>query len=387
MSTTTQEGKPKPSTTTSSGAYIPPHRRRRETAGQADRVETTTCSDSRGDNTRFHSSSSRRGGGGRQGQHVRDRRGYSNYDSRSFDNKQNHAPSQQQQQRHNHHRHQLAPVPDFEIPNTRICCINLPARTDKWQSVQMEARRVGGDAFCRQIKRFNAVDGRQWLQEVNANDDDDQNWMVQVEWDATQNAEWSHRVTPGLRTMTDGEVGCALSHVMLWKQLVNQVDNDATTNMLILEDDCTFCARGKQTRFPQAMEKTLQLLPEDWGILYLGFSARGPRQFVNDLNVDDTSDDPIRDPPIRLYQPTYGFHTHAYMITKVAAECLLESFPVKGPIDVWLADNQWFGIPTYCSVIANEGWYNEETEMYEGANLVGQKKWKLSSDVDQSAHT
>ena len=380
---TPQEGKPKPSTTrkSSSGAYIPPHRRRRETAGQADRVETTTTSDSRGDDTRSHSSSSRRGGGGRQGQRFRDRRGYNNNDSHSFDNKRNHPSSQQR--RHNHHRHQLAP--DFEIPNTRICCINLPARTDKWQSVQMEARRVGGDSFCRQIQRFNAVDGRQWRQEVKASND--QNLMVQVEWDATQNAEWSHRVTPGLRTMTDGEVGCALSHVMLWKQLVNQDDNDATTNMLILEDDCTFCARGKQTRFPRALEKTLQLLPGDWGILYLGFSARGPRQFVNDLSVDDTSADPIRDPTIRLYQPRYGFHTHAYMITKKAAKRLLESLPIKGPIDVWLADHQWFDIPTYCSVIANEGWYNEETEMYEGANLVCQKKWKLSSDVDQSAHT
>ena len=116
--------------------------------------------------------------------------------------------------------------------------------------------------------------------------------------------------------------------------------------------------------------------------MYLGFSARGPRHYIND--VDEVVEDPVHDPPIRLYQPTYGFHTHAYMITKSAAEKLLQALPVKGPIDVWLADNHWFDIPTYCSVIANEGWYNETTQEREGANLVGQKKWKLSSDVDQS---
>ena len=254
-----------------------------------------------------------------------------------------------------------------------------------------EAYKVGGDLFVQQIERFDAVEGRLWRELGQGDDtqrqDKNRSWtqdMVQAEWDATQNAQYSHRVTPGPRTMTDGEIGCALSHIMLWKRHVEQSD---VPQMLILEDDCAFIAHRGRTRFPRAFGKAMELLPEDWGLFYLGFSGRGSRTYVNIDPVSSLSEgNPLDDPPIRIYQPTYGFHTHAYLITKEAASRLLEALPVTGPIDVWLADNHWFGIPTYCSIIANEGWYNESTQQYDGANLVGQKKWKLSSDVDQSAH-
>jgi hypothetical protein len=56
-----------------------------------------------------------------------------------------------------------------------------------------------------------------------------------------------------------------------------------------------------------------------------------------------------------------------------------------GPIDVWLADNQWFGLPVYCAVIAGEGWKNAEGN-YEGAPLVGQHRGRgTKSDIVQSS--
>lgn len=91
------------------------------------------------------------------------------------------------------------------------------------------------------------------------------------------------------------------------------------------------------------------------------------------------------DPEILLYRPTYGFHTHAYVINMTAAAKLLDNLPVVGPIDVWLADNAWFGLSVYCAVIAHEGWRRDDGS-FEGANLVSQDRKYHQSDIQQSAH-
>lgn len=384
------------------GAYVPPHRRRQETTETVNAAKTSSL-----DVTVSKSNQQLR----QQQQHHHRQADYSWTTNRTHQYRyQNQCHNIQSSTHYNH-------VPNnFTIPSARVCCINLPNRSDKWQSVMSEAHRVGGPTFCRQIERFEAIDGRKLIrQEVEDNqkhvhDDDDYNgsnnnqqqllltsWMdlVQPEWDATKNAKYSHRVTHGKRAMSHGEIGCALSHIMLWKSHAAASEDEGTTrtataknnwletSLLILEDDCMFTAQRRKTRFPLAFEKTMRLLPPNWGILYLGFSSRGPRHYVDDDSKEKISDNDL---PIRIYKPSYGFHTHGYMLTKEAAATLLQNLPVTGPLDVWLADNSWFGIPVYCSVIANEGWYNEETHAFEGANLIGQNKRRLSSDVDQSAH-
>ena len=90
---------------------------------------------------------------------------------------------------------------------------------------------------------------------------------------------------------------------------------------------------------------------------------------------------PDMDPQVQVFAPEYGYHTHAYMITKAAAQTLLENLPVSGPIDVWMADHEWFGVPTYSAVIANEGWKRDDGT-YEGKTLVYQYRPKnFLSDV------
>ena len=49
-----------------------------------------------------------------------------------------------------------------------------------------------------------------------------------------------------------------------------------------------------------------------------------------------------------------------------------------GPVDVWLADNNWFGLNVNCAVVANEGYNNE------GAFLISQQRHKSDSDIRQS---
>mmetsp|Transcript_37106 Transcript_37106/g.54560 ORF Transcript_37106/g.54560 Transcript_37106/m.54560 type:complete len:325 (-) Transcript_37106:160-1134(-) len=276
---------------------------------------------------------------------------------------------------------------------TRICCINLSKRPDKWKYFQREASRIG-ESFQRKLERFDAVDGQEIASFSNECND------VALEWNTTTNSKYDRHVEPGIRVMTPGEVGCALSHVSLWRQLALSTDPNAS--MLIFEDDAAFLSDGSsrhrrrsyrgesnsphRSRFVEAFAKVWSSLPPDWGFLYLGFSDRGDRipvfpkkhhneSFTYGKNTHSRHVKPLE---IEIFQPTYGFHTHAYAITREAAISLLEMhLPVSGPIDVWLADNQWFSIPAYCAVVSNEGWRGT------GAWLVSQNK-KAGSDIGMS---
>jgi GR25 family glycosyltransferase involved in LPS biosynthesis len=267
--------------------------------------------------------------------------------------------------------------------------------------------------FTQKVERFDAVDGAA-LMAASENDNEDSNLPCLLEWNATKNAMYDRHIQPPMaKRMAPGEVGCAMSHVQLWRELVNNGDEESSKNsrMLILEDDATLY-RGKHqhkkpstTRggrgssrgvhmggrrhdnregnktddlgFLAAFSSLWKVVPSDWDILYLGFSDRGERISVphncsveKELSVE-----------IHVFRPTYGFHTHAYALSKSAASILLSNLPVVGPLDVWLADNEWFGLKVYCGVVANEGWHDQ------GACLVTQRKHDTSSDIDQSGRT
>jgi GR25 family glycosyltransferase involved in LPS biosynthesis len=263
-------------------------------------------------------------------------------------------------------------------------CINLRKRPDKWRTFTNEARKVG-EAFLEKTKRFDAIDGAHV--EVSHSRD------VTLEWDSTENSKYSSKVTPGKKILTEGEVGCALSHVTLWRELADIADlegsdDPSTITMLILEDDVSFSSFKGKPRFTRAFQNAWKQLPADWDILYLGFSDRGERVYVNgDATTRiDASQKAHHDPQVQLFRPEYGYHTHAYVIKKTAAIALLEQLPVVGPIDVWLADNRWFDLKVFCAVIANEGWRRPDGS-YEGGLLVRQNRGRgQTSDVLQSAN-
>ena len=256
-------------------------------------------------------------------------------------------------------------------------CINLESRRDKWEAFQKRCLAVS-PGFHQKIRRFNAVNGKVEAEYSSTHD-------IQEEWDATLDTKYGGNKTllssGQKRIMNAGEIGCALSHIALWRKLVATTRGDPQA-WLILEDDCAFINYQGKDRFAVAFERAWRALPSDWAILYLGFSARGERKYVDGSTAANSSEgrNPM-DPQIRLYRPEYGYHTHAYMITKAGAQSLLENVPVSGPLDVWLADNDWFGLPVYCAVIAGEGWRLEDGT-YEGRNLVHQVRGKnFKSDV------
>jgi GR25 family glycosyltransferase involved in LPS biosynthesis len=257
---------------------------------------------------------------------------------------------------------------------TRICCINLDKRVDKWRRVQREAKKVG-TLFHDKVERFSALEGRLLIEEERLDEND-----VCRLWDATSDAKYNRHVQPEMKILTPGEVGCALSHIQLWRQLAES--NDET--MLILEDDCTFAHSKGRSRFARVVSTALEQLPDDWALFYLGLSDRGERAYLDDVTNDNKTANDKMDPSVRLYRPYYGYQTHAYAIRKATAEILLrDHLPIQGPIDVWLAENHWFDLPVYSAVIANEGWKLDDGT-YEGLDLVMQQKRGVATDIDRS---
>ncbi|CAJ1925166.1 unnamed protein product [Cylindrotheca closterium] len=350
---------------------------------------------------------------------------------------------------------------------TRIVCINLIKRQDRWTTFQKRMRNSlnqhcakqdwGNHPFLKKVERFAAVDG-QAIMHLYDDDDDDKNDDEQksgseslvltlplLEWDATQNAQYDRHIQPPMtKQMTPGEVGCALSHIQLWNEL-KEMQN---SSMLILEDDAILYedhassrrhgSKGKIRQpqpgnhhhhhhhhhyknghggrysdsfsvpnwrnsarcldasfesvpenesssssmnggggFIQALLDVEKIVPKDWDILYLGLSDRGERKYIPNDDVGATGMTIL---PVTLFRPTYGFHTHAYALTQKAASVLLENLPVQGPLDVWLADNKWFGLNVYCASI------QDGTNFWgkEGAQLVSQQRHNNRSDIVQS---
>jgi GR25 family glycosyltransferase involved in LPS biosynthesis len=301
-----------------------------------------------------------------------------------------------------------------------IRCINLKNRPEQYDKFFHHAQCRIGSEFLNILKRFDAINGKEIVMSSSSSLSLDYADDVALEWDTTQNSVWDRHVKPGLiRQMSPGEIGCALSHISLWKELVTIVDEkeeheqqqeqivDQRSSMLIFEDDAAFLSNGGQQRkdrrdnnansnanvndrFLHAFENAWKILPKDWDIFYLGFSDRGERRDVIDSSSSSSSsststDDNLNDDDlvVHIFKPTYGFHTHAYAIRKTAAKKLLHNLPVIGPIDVWLADNEWFGLNVYCSIVANEGYKNTGSPLvYQDRSMIVSGKGK--SSVGQS---
>ncbi len=89
--------------------------------------------------------------------------------------------------------------------------------------------------FAGLVKRFDAVNGKAVLSENRCNEE-----ILKRVWDASMNAKYSSKAQPGTKTMSDGEVGCALSHVELWKILTSTESSSENPVMMVLEDDAVF---------------------------------------------------------------------------------------------------------------------------------------------------
>lgn len=116
--------------------------------------------------------------------------------------------------------------------------------------------------------------------------------------------------------LTNGNIGCLLSHLMLWKLLLYLPQNE----FLILENDCIFC-----NGFEGLFDKLYDKLPLDWEMVYVGWIRYG-HDVVKSVIAEGIS---VRIPSA----------THAYMVKKIALPKLIDSiYPITSPLDLQLID-------------------------------------------------
>lgn len=150
------------------------------------------------------------------------------------------------------------------------------------------------------------------------------------------------------RTLTPSEIGCSESHRMVYQDILNKGYNNA----LILEDDAMIWKPGLD-----AFKKSLESLPDDWDVWYLGYrwhdcespAAKLKRKILLGLKlVMEPSSGKKELSKQKVFYPKKisrhiwkaGFHagTHAYAVTGKSAKTLLEeNTPIYLAADILLA--------------------------------------------------
>ena len=226
--------------------------------------------------------------------------------------------------------------------------INLATRTDRraaieaaLSTVQLRAERL--DALC-----GPAVPSS----------------IVAFSWDTTLNAKFDRncKVDASL-SMSDGERGCAASHVELWRRCAA-----SGAPLLIFEDDLEFAtpragewARALATAIEGSLEPSERNL-----ILYLGAEAQvrvgapslRAKQAIWGARAASTG--------CELAEALWAWQTHAYVIWPTAARLLLGSLPVDAPADVFMSRHYHEG--TLCGLVCQPS-LAEQLDPYQGGDI------------------
>lgn len=121
-------------------------------------------------------------------------------------------------------------------------------------------------------------------------------------------------------------IGCAMSHMKTWQMFL---DDDAAETALILEDDAMFTRKDVLSFLSDTIAK--EYLPQDWDVLYLGCftgcDVASNKQLVPmALGAAGKSTIAVND---YIVKPALPLGTHAYVVTRAAAERLLNELTDK----------------------------------------------------------
>jgi len=192
--------------------------------------------------------------------------------------------------------------------------ISLDRRPDRMDGCRARCATMCPDLKLRQM---SAVDGRATVIGQN---------LVTTSWDSTENVVYQrlrserkgwddlHTYHERVLELSPGERGCAASHIKAWRELVA---SGAHSPLLVLEDDAS-----PMPDFAGILSRALAALPDDAGILYLGYSQ---------------ASDWRREVSPELVESEYVWTTVGYMIWPATARLLLSKLPVDQPVDNWLA--------------------------------------------------
>ena len=184
-----------------------------------------------------------------------------------------------------------------------IYVINLRKRPERWQRTFQQLKSCG---FCSDnIRRIEAVDGQMLFQT-------DRTLLKSILTDRAY-TEIQDRKRAYHEQLTLGAVGCALSHIFVWKEAMEK----GIPELLIFEDDIVL-SRNFKTLF---LER-LSMVPGDKDIVFLGCWHRKRPVAVNKHVVK----------PIKIFQ------THAYALSRQGAEILLKNvLPLRVQLDAYMS--------------------------------------------------
>lgn len=195
-----------------------------------------------------------------------------------------------------------------------VHCINLDRRPERWRFMQEQFK-----ALQMPVQRWSAVDGRKIDVPKLAD-------IGLIARDALPRYYLPDDQKLFGTDLTDGGIGCALSHMMIWREIISSVaEGRAATGaiFLVVEDDCQFLSGFSEAE----LLKRVSHVPEDWELIYLGGQdlLRRLDEYVVGNGVR------------RLYK---GFReTTAYLINNEGAKACLEvTVPMHWQVDTHLND-------------------------------------------------
>eukprot|EP00448_Togula_jolla_P022584 CAMPEP_0170572222 /NCGR_PEP_ID=MMETSP0224-20130122/2094_1 /TAXON_ID=285029 /ORGANISM="Togula jolla, Strain CCCM 725" /LENGTH=289 /DNA_ID=CAMNT_0010894683 /DNA_START=617 /DNA_END=1486 /DNA_ORIENTATION=- len=186
--------------------------------------------------------------------------------------------------------------------------LNLDRRPDRWRSI---AQRLSTTGLS--FERTAALDGA--VADIPES-------LVTKEWSTASNRRYVVKVFEGgeqyeacTLTLSDGERGCAASHLQCWRRVADRPA--ALGPVLVLEDDAE-PVKGFQDKLRRALEE----LRSEPDILYLGYTQAAPwRRKVSKS----------------LREAEYLWTTVAYLLWPSGAQVLLGRLPVDQPVDNFMA--------------------------------------------------
>ena len=231
---------------------------------------------------------------------------------------------------------------------TKVYIINLENRIEK-KNYMLEQIKNLDNTF--DVEFFDAVDGNKLeeLEELEESYENGYKFNVLESWyDPVTN-----------RSLTKGEVGCALSHYTIWKKMVdNNIDR-----AIIFEDDI-----GIPVDFVSTFNKLTSELPVDYDLFYLHRQQRTKNETSYSENLTIAN---------------YSYWLCAYMISNNCAKKLINTVYLDNliPVDEY--------VPIMCDINYPHKQYSEIYKNYNKLTSYAPKNrfMELNNSVSDTVHT
>lgn len=251
------------------------------------------------------------------------------------------------------------PTPSTPVPY-KCYIVNLDRRSDRWEKFKKVAASAELDKVVN-YQRFSAIDGKRLVSTRQLRRIFDPN-----------NYNW-----------TRGVIGCALSHLVLWSNLVNSPDEKG---IIVLEDDVELVKNFGPKMI--GIYKQAEKLRDNWDIIQLGTFVRA---FARSTSTDECKiPSLVKKGAQESIKYSYG-GTIGYMISKKGAIKLLEYLNYNGMICA--IDTMIFHASDYiCNFFAEPGIVtseclctnaNADTDIQRDYN---NKDASMDIDVNQRIH-